>query len=176
MVQAITVDFNREERLAAERFQSWSHPNNDAQRKSFPIELEAFYRTHDTTPSGTWVTSYVEAVRRFPARFMDQQCGLITFVSGWVLQRDGHAPVTQLDAVVTYCDREGVSFIQPFGRLTIDREPYWVYQLSSWRDELYAVARVTPGDVEPVIAVAGGGCPKDAPKDRDAALVQAAGE
>jgi hypothetical protein len=176
MIQTITAEFNKAESEAARRFRNWQHPYSETERHAIPIELEAFYRDGTSTPSGTWTTTYVEAVRRFPARFMDRQCGLITFVSGWVLQREGHEPVIQLDAVVTYCDREGVSFIQPFGRLTIDREPYWVYQLSSWRDELYAVARVTPGDVEPVIAVAGGGCPKDAPKDRDAALVQAAGE
>jgi hypothetical protein len=53
--------------------------------------------------------------------------------------------------------------MQPFGRLIIDREPYWVYQISSWRDEIYGVSRVTPAQVRPVIAVAGGGCPKNAP-------------
>jgi len=163
MVQAITDDFNREERLAAERFQSWSHPYNDEQRRTVPIELEAFYRTRDTTPSGTWVTSYVEAVRRFPAGPFDHGCGLITFVRGWVLEREGHKPVVDVGARITYCDRADVSFMLPFGKLLIEREPYWVYQVSSWRDEIYGVSRVRPDAVRPVLAVSGGGCPKGAP-------------
>lgn len=166
MVQAITDDFNREERLAVEGFRSWSHPYDDEQRKKFPIELEAFYRTHDSTPSGTWVTSYVEAVRRFPAGPFDHGCGLITFVRGWVLEGEGRKPVVDVGARITFCDRADVSFMLPFGKLFIDREPYWVYQVSSWRDEIYGVSRVRPDAVRPVMAVSGGGCPKTAPRGR----------
>ena len=39
--------------------------------------------------------------------------------------------------------------------LVVGGESYWVYQLSSWRDEFYSVARVRPEDVRPVVAVAG---------------------
>ena len=50
----------------------------------------------------------------------------------------------------------------PFGRLRRQRGPYWdLYQISSWRDEIYSVARVAPDGVRPVVAVAGGGCPKE---------------
>jgi hypothetical protein len=160
---AIADDFNSEEEAAAGRFVNWRHPFDAEARKRYPIELETFYRARESTPSGTWVTSYVEAVRRFPARAFDNGCGLITFVRGWVLEREGHDPVIDIGARVTYCDRADVSFMQPFGRLLIDREPYWVYQISSWRDELYGVSRVRPTEVRAVMAVAGGGCPKDAP-------------
>jgi hypothetical protein len=163
MVDAITDDFNKEEKLADSHFVSWAHPFDEEARKTYPIELEAFYRGRESTPSGEWVTSYVEAVRRFPARAQDQDCGLITFVRGWVLERAGQKPVIDIGARITYCDRADVSFMLPFGRLTIDREPYWVYQISSWRDELYGVSRVKPDEVRPVIAVTGGGCPKNAP-------------
>lgn len=166
MIQAITDDFNKEERLATEAFRSWSHPYDDEERKRFPIELEAFYRTRDSTPSGAWSTSYVEAVRRFPAGPFDNGCGLITFVRGWVLEREGRKPIIDVGARVTFCDRADVSFMLPFGKLLIDREPYWVYQVSSWRDEIYGVSRVRPEDVRPVMAVSGGGCPKDAPRGR----------
>jgi len=161
MVAAIADDFDREEKVAASRFINWQHPYGDEARTHFPIELEAFYRARETTPSGSWVTSYVEAVRRFPARPQDRDCGLITFVRGWVIEREGRKPVIDVGARVTYCDRADVSFMQPFGRLMIDREPYWVYQISSWRDELYGVSRVRPEEVRPVMAVAGGGCPKE---------------
>ncbi|HEY2432015.1 MAG TPA: hypothetical protein VGI12_05005 [Vicinamibacterales bacterium] len=160
IVAAITDDFNREESTAATHFVNWQHPYGDVARREYPIELEAFYRTHEKTPGGEWVTNYVEAVRRFPARPGDQGCGLITFVRGWVLVRDGGKPVIDLGARITYCDRADVSFMQPFGELIIDREPYWVYQLSSWRDEVYSVSRVRPDAVRPVMAVEGGTCPR----------------
>lgn len=163
IVAAITEDFNKEEKLAATRFVAWTHPYGELERRNFPIELEAFYRARESTPSGEWMTSYVEAVRRFPALAGDHDCGLITFVRGWVLEREGRKPIIDIGARVTYCDRADVSFMQPFGRVLVDREPYWVYQMSSWRDELYGVSRVRPEEVRPVLAVAGGGCPKDAP-------------
>jgi hypothetical protein len=163
IVETITDDFNKEEKLAATRFVAWVHPYGETARKQVPIELESFYRARESTPSGEWLTSYIEAVRRFPALPRDHDCGLITFVRGWVLEREGADPVIDLSARVTYCDRADVTFMQPFGRLLIDREPYWVYQMSSWRDELYEVSRIKPTEVRPVMAVAGGGCPKDAP-------------
>jgi hypothetical protein len=163
IVEAITDDFNKEEETAASHFLNWEHPFSADERKATPIQLEAFYRARESTPSGDWSTSYVEAVRRFPARLGDNDCGLITFVRGWVLEREGRKPVIDIGARITYCDRADVSFMQPFGRLLIDREPYWVYQISSWRDEIYGVSRVRPEDVRPVMAVAGGGCPTKAP-------------
>jgi hypothetical protein len=166
MIATITDDFNKEEKLAASRFTLWMHPFGETSRQQYPIELEAFYRARESTPSGDWMTSYVEAVRRFPALPEDHECGLITFVRGWVIEREGKKPIIDLGARVTYCDRADVSFMLPFGRLLIDREPYWVYQLSSWRDEIYGVSRSRPEAMRPVLAVAGGGCPKDAPPPR----------
>lgn len=166
LVTALTDDFNREETTAAEHFIAWRHPFDEDDRKRYPIELEAFYRVRESTPSGEWTTNYIEAVRRFPARVGDNGCGLITFVRGWVLERDGKKPVIDIGARITYCDRADVSFMLPFGRVIVDREPYWVYQVSSWRDELYGVSRVRPDAVKPVVVVAGGGCPKDAPLPR----------
>ena len=163
IVQAITDDFNKEEKLAESNFMMWSHPFGELQRKAYPIELEAFYRARESTSSGEFVTNYIEAVRRFPAGPRDNDCGLITFVRGWVIEQAGKKPVIDVGARITYCDRADVSFMLPFGRLIIDREPYWVYQISSWRDELYGVSRARPEGVRPVLAVSGGGCPKDAP-------------
>ena len=148
---------------AARRFTNWVHPYGYQDREARPIELEAFYRFHEKTPaSGEWVVSYVEAIRRFPAGPFDNNCGLITWVRGWVIQREGKKADMHLTATVTYCDREGVAFMQPLGHLTIDGEAYWVYQMSSWRDEIYTVARMHPDEVRPVMNVFGGGCPKDA--------------
>jgi hypothetical protein len=41
------------------------------------------------------------------------------------------------------------------------QDVFWVYQLSSWRNEFYSVARVTKDGVRPVVGVSGGGCPKE---------------
>jgi hypothetical protein len=160
LVNTITDAFNDEERLASRRFTRWKHPYSDAQRKTFPITIEAFYRAHETTGRGEWDTTFVEAVRAFPPGEHDEGCGVITYARGWVRQQAGKAPDVDLGARVTYCDREGVSFMQPFGRLRLDDDAYWVYQLSSWRDEAYVVTRVRPKESRPVIAVSGGTCPR----------------
>ena len=172
MIRGITAKFNEEEAIAATQFTDWRHPWGARSRAQFPIELEAFYRAFENTPSGSFRTSYIEAVRKFPAREEDQGCGLITFVRGWVTEVPGKEPIFRLGARVTYCDRAEIAFMQPFGRIAVERgrgrsagpDVYWVYQMSSWRDEFYTVARVSPTGVDPVLAVNGGGCPKERPK------------
>ena len=160
-IEIITDEFNEQEGLAVDHFMNWRHPFSPDERAGYAIELEAFYRTTDTTSKGTWRTTYVEAIRRFPTQAGDRGCGLITFVRGWITEREGKEPVINIGARVTYCDREDVSFMLPFGRVTLNNEVYWIYQLSSWRNEFYTVARVRPEEVRPVVAVAGGECPKD---------------
>jgi hypothetical protein len=162
VIDLITDEFNKQEALATQRFINWSHPFWAEERKQYDIDLEAFYRSSESTSRGKWKTTYVEAIRRFPPRAMDRDCGLITFARGWIIEQEGKPPVINIGARVTYCDRAEVSFMLPFGRLMIDNEVYWVYQMSSWRDELYSVARIRPDGARSVVAVAGGGCPKDA--------------
>jgi hypothetical protein len=165
LVKTITDEFNKQEAEAATHFTNWVHPYDRIERQAKPIELEAFYRVREHTPAhGEWLVSYVEAIRRFPAGPSDRDCGLITWVRGWVIEREGKKPDMHLGAKVTYCDREGVAFMQPLGHLSIDGEAYWVYQMSSWRDEIYTVARMRPDEVRPIVNVFGGGCPKDAVK------------
>jgi hypothetical protein len=161
LIVMITKEFNRQESLAAERFAYWSHPFLPFQRQTYRIELEALYRSTDSTSRGKWRTNYVEAIRRFPARPGDNGCGLITFVRGWITEQDGKEPIINIGARVTYCDRAEVAFMMPFGRLMLDNDVFWVYQMSSWRDELYGVSRIRADAVRPVVEVSGGGCPKD---------------
>jgi hypothetical protein len=158
-VSAITDEFNREETLATQRFYNWKHPYSEEQRKTFPIALEALYRHTETTARGTWTTAYVEAVRKFPERPQDRGCGLITFVRGWVIDRPGQAkPTVNIGARVTYCDRANVTFMLPFGEVVADGEAYWIYQMSSWTDELYSVTRVRPDGIKPTVVIEGGFC------------------
>jgi hypothetical protein len=161
IVETIRTEFDEQESRAAKHFTQWQHPYSDDERKEYPIQLEAFYRAAESNARGTWHTSYVEAVRRFPAVDpSDKDCGVITFVRGWVNEQPGKKPVINIGALVTYCDRDNVSFMLPFGRLAVGGDSYWVYQTSSWRDEFYSVARVRPEEVRPVVAVVGGSCPK----------------
>jgi hypothetical protein len=160
MQAAIADAFDDAEKDAAEAFLDWKHPWKSDERRKFPIELESFYRSTEKTSRGSWRVSYVEAVRRFPERPDDRGCGLITYAYGWVLERTGHDPKFALGARVTYCDRDAVSFLLPFGRLLMDNEVYWVYQLSSWTDEVYVVSRIRPDRVEPQAVVSGGSCPR----------------
>ena len=173
LIEAITERFNEEEMLAEHTFTNWRHPFPPRARSRYPIELEAFYRTSDGTPPNAFRTNYIEAVRKFPAGPIDRGCGLITFVRGWVTEVPGGKPVINIGARVTYCDRADVSFMQPFGRVGIERaagrgrgrgvggDVFWIYQTSSWRDEFYNIAQIAPDGVRPVLVVAGGGCPKE---------------
>lgn len=165
IAKMITDEFNSEEKKATRQFSNWVHPYSAPERAAMPIQIEGLYRFLEKTPSdGEWLANYVEAIRRFPAGPFDRECGLITWARGWVVERKSKAPEIHLTARITYCDREGVSFMQPLGHLSIDGDNYWVYQMSSWRDEIYTVARVRPEEVRPVLNVFGGGCPKDAVK------------
>jgi len=158
MADLILDEFNREERKAAQRFVSWTHPFKQADRERLPIEIESYYRSTETTSRGAWTVSYIEAVRKFPPGPQDRGCGLITYANGWVTEREGKKPDIRIGARVTYCDRDGVSFMQPFGRLVLKDEVYWVYQLSSWNDEIYVVSRIRPTEIRAVVAVSGGAC------------------
>jgi hypothetical protein len=158
IARVIADDFNREEKSASARFTNWRHPVAERVRRLVPIQIEALYRAQEHTKRDTWTTMYVEAVRMFPPGPNDDGCGLITFARAWVHQQAGAKPRIDLGARVTYCDREDVSFMLPFGRLLLRDEVYWVYQTSSWRDELYSVVRVNPKRVDPVVAVSGGLC------------------
>lgn len=164
LVEAITRKFNEEEELASTHFTEWRHPFTPSMRMARPIELETFYRATDIGKTGPFRTSYIEAVRRYPALPGDQGCGLVTFARGWITESDNSkTPVINIGVRITYCDRADVQFFQPFGRVVMpgSKTTSWIYQLSSWRDEFYNVAAVTAEGVKPIVVVAGGGCPKE---------------
>jgi len=158
IVDVITDDFNEQEAEAARRFTQWKHPYPSEERQKFPIELEAYYRASEKTTRGAWTTSYVEAVRKFPPGPKDKGCGLITFAQAWIREQAGKPPDIDLGARVTFCDRADAAFMQPFGRLHVENEVYWIYQTSSWTDELYTISRMRPKDIKPVVVVSGGYC------------------
>ena len=63
----ITDDFNEEEAQAASTSRGGSIRLRRRSGRRYRSRLEAFYRASETTSRGAWTTSYVEAVRSFPA-------------------------------------------------------------------------------------------------------------
>ena len=156
MTALIADKFNRAERHAANTFSHWSHPYRAQERETIPFHLESYYRA--PMSQAGWTASYVEAIREFPARPRDRGCGLITYAFGWVLRGPGKPPDIDLGARVTYCDRNDIPFMFPFGRLELGGDSSWVYQLSSWRDEYYSVVRTRPGETRQMAGYNGGYC------------------
>jgi hypothetical protein len=111
-----------------------------------------------------WTLSYVEAVKRYPPGPEDEGCGLETVVTGWVQQNVlEREPRHTLTARVTYCDREGVTYMLPFGIVRTRSRQHWVYQLSGAGQEWYQVTQVSPGRIHPVVEYFGGGDPMCVP-------------
>jgi hypothetical protein len=158
MAVALLAEVNQAEDIAVKGIQlydQWRHPFSVGDRHKLPVVLESWYRSPGVGRDET--VSYVEVVRKYPPGPDDEGCGLETFVSGWIVQRAGQMvrPV-QLRAKVAYCDRVGVTYMLPFGRIRSKARDHWVFQLSGWEGEWYAVAQVAPGRVRFVLEVPGG--------------------
>jgi hypothetical protein len=122
----------------------WTHPFKREIRATVPVELEAWYVT--SIGSGEERMSYVEAVKKYPLQAEDRGCGLETFVSGWVHHDERRQKLTpRLNAVVSYCDRRGVSYMLPFGQILVNDRVHWIVQLSGQDHEWYAVVEGTSG-------------------------------
>lgn len=141
---AVTLldDFNRaEDREASVVSSIWSHPVKRDDRREFPVELESWYLTG---LEGGAMVSYVEAVRRYPPGPDDDDCGVETLFSGWVIRQDGDRPRwTDLRARITYCDRVGATYMQPLGRIQLRDRVYWIAEVSGRESEWYTVAEIS---------------------------------
>ena len=134
---------------------SWRHPLDRDQRRRMRVRLESWYRSPGADPGST--VSYVEAVRQYPPAPEDKGCGLETLVSGWIHHVKGELKQTsQLSAKITYCDRVGVTYMLPLGRIRPRDHSYWIFQLSGWDEEWYEVAKIESGRVRHVIEVLAG--------------------
>jgi hypothetical protein len=102
--------------------------------------------------------SYIEAVRAYPPGPADEGCGLETYFSGWVHQnlKEPDKTRSRIVARVTFCDRRGVTYMLPFGRVRVAGQQHWVYQLSGFEQEWYEVARVAPLKIGFVVEAYGG--------------------
>lgn len=137
----------------------WTHPVPRELRERMPAELEAWYTSMLEQPG--FSVSYIEAVKKYPPGPQDDDdCGLETFVTGWVHSnvRDPQAKA-DLTARVTYCDRKGVAYMLPLGRLRVRNRTHWVFQISGWDREWYSVVEATPGKIRYVVEYYAGGRP-----------------
>jgi hypothetical protein len=159
--ERLLAEFNRIEDRTVSNVRAsngWRHPVEADVRRTRPIKLESWYRSPSSEPG--WTVSYIEVSRRFEPAAEDKGCGLETFVSGWVHHfRDDLRRTADLRAQLTYCDRVGVVYMLPFGRIRPRTRDYWVFQLSGWNDEWYDVAEVGRERVKHVIEYNAGGCP-----------------
>jgi hypothetical protein len=158
MVLALaTAEFNRQENIAAGAFTSWRHPVKADQRKRIPITMEALYRAPADDPGGS--VYFMEAVRQFPPGPTDtDNCGLATYVNGWIMAgADGRTRV-RLTAAVTYCDRKGVGYMLPFGVIRADGRSYWVFQYSGFEGESYEVVHPSSRGIESEVVYTAGTC------------------
>lgn len=134
----------------------FDHPIEKEVRHKVVAQLEAWYRA--PMDAHGWTMSYVEAAKRYPPGPEDEGCGLETVVSGWVQENAiEKAPRIELTARVTYCDRDGVTYMLPLGIVRTRSRQHWVYQLSGAGQEWYQVLQVTPGRLRHVVEFFGGG-------------------
>jgi hypothetical protein len=143
--ESLRADINKAEDRALGAISAssnWRHPVKRETRATVVPEVEAWY----VTPVGTGDQrlSYVEAVKKYPLQPEDDGCGLETFASGWV-HHDGQRQKIKasLAAVVTYCDRRGVSYMLPFGQMRVNDRVHWIVQMSGRDHEWYAVVEGT---------------------------------
>lgn len=137
----------------------WQHPYSRDFRKGVPTTLEAWYTSLLEQPG--FGVAYIEAVKKYPPSASEGECGLETFISGWV-HTNTRTPKakTELTARITYCDRNGVSYMLPLGRFQLKNRTHLVFQMSSWESEWYAVVEATPGRVRFLAEYYGGGRPQ----------------
>ncbi len=108
-----------------------------------------------------WTASYIEATRtygpgccRATSGAGSRRCSPAGFTP---TTRDPTKTRSQIVARATYCDRNGVKYMLPFGRIHVGGQLYWVYQFSSFGDEWYEVARMTPLKMGFAVESYGGG-------------------
>lgn len=134
----------------------WRHPFSEEERSKTRATLESWYTSSLEQPG--FSVSYIEAVKKYPPEPWDEGCGLETFISGWVHHNVRNPkPRSTLNATVTYCNREGVSYMLPLGLIRAGNRTHWVFQMSSWEREWYAVIQAVPGRVRYVAEYYGGG-------------------
>lgn len=147
--------FDAAEAKAAKAFTDWKHPVPRSERRKVPLALEALYKAPMDAPG--WFAYRFQAVKRYAPRPGKGDCDLVSSANGWIaVGPDRHW--TELTARVTYCDRMDDIFTLPLGLIRAAGRSYWIYQLSGYDREGYAVTRPTPKSIETEIQYGAGSC------------------
>jgi hypothetical protein len=158
MAASLAEEFDDAEHSAIKAFTDWNDPISRAVRRQTPVELEAWYRAPMDEPG--WTANYVETVKKYPPGRGDDGCGLVTSTNGWVFAGPDGKRNVKLTGHVTYCDRRDVTYMLPFGLLSVQNRTSWVFQLSGYGREGYLVARPTSKRLEMEVQYAAGFCPR----------------
>ena len=145
------------EQFVIQRIDDWRHPVPRKERKKVPLKLEALYRA--PMDAAGWTAYYLEGIKEYPPAPEDEGCGLVTSISGWSAIGPKGKHWSLLDARVTYCDRERVGYMLPFGQVKANGRAYWVYQISNYEGESYYVTRPTAKTIDVEVRYSGGYCP-----------------
>ena len=150
--------FAKAEDIAIDAFTDWKHPVRRNDRRKVPVELETMYRAEMDQPG--WAAYYVEAIKKYaPGPDDDEDCGLVTSASGWVIAGPDGKRTTKLTARVTYCDRRGVTYMLPLGLVKAHGRTYWAYQMSGYGREGYAIVHPMPKVIMQEVHYSAGSCP-----------------
>jgi hypothetical protein len=152
-VQAIADDvrvaFNKAEREVEARY---GHSIKRQAREGIAPEIEAVY-AYGHEPR----VYYIEATRAY-RRLGQTECVEMAFATGWFSrEREATRPIaTVLDLL--RCDRNGASYMYPFGVLRLNGKLFWLAQFSGWDHERFVVVEIGRKTVDARINVYGGGC------------------
>jgi hypothetical protein len=149
--------FAKAEDTAIEAFTAWQHPVRRNDRRKVPVKLETMYRAEMDQPG--WAAYYVEAIKEYAPGPDDEDCGLVTSASGWIIAGPDGKRTTKLTARVTYCDRRGVTYMLPLGLIKARGRTYWAYQLSGYGREGYAIVHPMPKTIMQEVHYLAGSCP-----------------
>jgi len=152
----MTLEFDEAEERAARQFTDWRHPFPKVERRRFVPKIEAIYGA--PMDEAEWNAYYLEAVRLYPPGPDDRGCGLVTSASGWMRVGPNGKRSFDLQARITYCDREGVGYMLPLGLIKASGRNYWVYQVSGFGLESYVIARPRPKETVSELLYTGGRC------------------
>jgi hypothetical protein len=150
--------FDKAESVAADNFTRWKHPVPPKERQKVPIEIEALYKAPMDADGS--VAYRFQAVKHYPAPEPGGDCGLLSSASGWILQAPDGKRSTQLAVRITYCDRMDDIVAVPLGLVHASGKSYWIYQMSGYDREGYAVSRPTPKGIEANVQYSAGSCPQ----------------
>ena len=153
----LSEPFNAAEDEAVEAFTQWKHPVRRDDRRKLAVDIEALYRA--PMDEAGWTAYYVEAARQYAPGAADQDCGLVTSASGWVIIGPDGKSNSRFGARVTYCDRRGVTYMLPLGLLKVRGRTNWVYQLSGYGREVYGIVHPRPKAVTQEAFYSSGECP-----------------